>query len=57
MADSPFSNPTIHASIAADVSRIQSTWLEWNAESTTGDFHTTWIMHELSTHSAIDSVN
>jgi hypothetical protein len=40
MADSPFSNPTIHASIAADVSRIQSTWLEWNAESTTGDFHT-----------------
>jgi hypothetical protein len=40
MADSPFSNPTIHARIAADVLRIQSTWLEWNAEPTTEDFDT-----------------
>ncbi|HEX7424863.1 MAG TPA: hypothetical protein VF311_13405 [Terriglobales bacterium] len=37
MADSPFDNPEIQARIAADVARIQSTWLEWNAEPTTGD--------------------
>ena len=37
MADSPFSDPEIQVRIAADVARIQSTWLEWNAEPTTGD--------------------
>src|ERR1035441_7432192 len=40
MVDSPFDNPEIQARIAADVARIQSTWLEWNAEPTTGDFDT-----------------
>jgi hypothetical protein len=38
MANSPFDNPTILARITADVSRIQSSWLEWNAEPTTDDF-------------------
>jgi hypothetical protein len=40
MADSPFSNPEIVARIAADVARIQSDWLDWNAEPTTCDFDT-----------------
>jgi len=33
-------SPDIHARIAAAVARIQSDWLEWSAESTTGDFDT-----------------
>jgi DNA-binding transcriptional regulator YiaG len=44
MARSPFDNPEIQKRIVADVSRIQSAWLEWNdAERTTGDYDTRMV--------------